>query len=75
MKSKDISIIGLGKVGITLAANFATANMKVIGFDLSKKLISDQVYPFITSGVESEIDIDYEEDFKAAELYIKTNLI
>ena len=40
-----------------------------------KKLISDQVYPFITSGVESEIDIDYEEDFKAAELYIKTNLI
>ena len=41
MKSKDISIIGLGKVGITLAANFATANMKVIGFDLSKKLISE----------------------------------
>ena len=30
------------------------------------------MYPFITDGVESEIDIDYEEDFKSAELYINS---
>ena len=37
-----------------------------------KNIISENVYPFITDGVESEIDIDYEEDFKSAELYINS---
>ena len=40
-----------------------------------RKIISDNVYPFVISGVEANIDIDYYEDFKAAELYIKTKKI
>ena len=41
----------------------------------NRSLISDNVFPFITSGIEAEIDIDYEEDFRAAELYIKAKNI
>lgn len=36
-----------------------------------KSHISKDVYPFITDEIGSQIDIDYEEDFKLAELIMK----
>ena len=41
MDSNNISVVGLGKVGITLAANLADSGKQVFGYDLSEKLISD----------------------------------
>tara|TARA_B100000902_G_C27245259_1_gene882259 strand:- start:422 stop:1102 length:681 start_codon:yes stop_codon:yes gene_type:complete len=41
---------------------------------LSKnKLISENVYPLVTDHIGSNIDIDYEDDLKLAELIIKLN--
>ena len=37
------------------------------------KLISENVYPLVTDHVGSNIDIDYEDDLKLAELIIKLN--
>ncbi len=41
MQKDRISVIGLGKVGITLAVNLANSGSDVIGFDLNEELISD----------------------------------
>ena len=41
MTENRVSIIGLGKVGVTLAASLANAGAKVIGFDLSERVVSD----------------------------------
>ena len=36
-----------------------------------KTIISSDVYPHICEGIESKIDIDYQEDFDYAELILK----
>tara|TARA_B110000263_G_C15189259_1_gene455279 strand:- start:242 stop:916 length:675 start_codon:yes stop_codon:yes gene_type:complete len=36
-----------------------------------KRLISDDVYPYKTEGIESIVDIDYQEDFDFAELILR----
>lgn len=41
MINNQISIIGLGKVGITLASSLAQAGAKVIGFDISERLTNE----------------------------------
>ena len=41
MQKDRISVIGLGKVGVTLAVNLANSGSDVIGFDLNEDLISD----------------------------------
>ena len=40
MNNNRVSIIGLGKVGLTLAVNLSNSGSNVIGFDLSEKLIN-----------------------------------
>ena len=39
-----------------------------------KSHISKDVYPFITNEIGSQIDIDYEEDLKLAELIMKREI-
>lgn len=57
---------------------YETGSLYICNKDLilkKRKIISENVYPFVIGGVEANIDIDYDEDFKAAELYIKTKKI
>ena len=39
-----VGIIGLGYVGLPLALTFVDSNVRVIGFDISKKVISNIRY-------------------------------
>lgn len=41
MINNRVSVIGLGKVGLTLAVNLSNSGSNVIGFDLSEKLINE----------------------------------
>ena len=40
-KNGLVGIIGLGYVGLPLALTFVESSLKVIGFDISKKVISN----------------------------------
>lgn len=57
--SKDITIIGMGYVGLTLAAVLSAEGFRVFGFDNNKKLIQDlknKKTPFYEKGLKKYIN-------------------
>ena len=56
IEEKTIAVYGLGFVGLTLAATFANAGVKVVGIDLNKNLIEklqQGITPFYEKGLDS----------------------
>lgn len=54
----DISFVGLGKLGLPLATNFAKRGKKVVGIDLNKELINILINgnaPWIEEGLQENI--------------------
>ena len=59
---KNISIIGLGKVGITLCAALLDSKFKVFASDKNQKLVKkykNKIYPFYEPGVKKIINKNF----------------
>ena len=61
----DISFIGLGKLGLPLATNFAKCKKKVLAIDLNTKLINN-----LKKGTTPWIEPDLEDNIKNSTGYI-----
>ncbi|MDB3893373.1 Vi polysaccharide biosynthesis UDP-N-acetylglucosamine C-6 dehydrogenase TviB [Candidatus Thioglobus sp.] len=68
MKDKKIALIGLGYVGLPLAAEFGKKRV-VVGFDINQPRIND-----LKNGVDSTLEITSEELKNAIHLSYTTNL-
>ena len=72
-----VGIIGLGYVGLPLALTFVDSNVKVIGFDISKKVISNIRYnkSYIKSISDEKIKAAKRKKFKVTDDFKKIGLL
>jgi UDP-N-acetylglucosamine 2-epimerase (non-hydrolysing) len=69
MKTKKVSVIGLGYTGLPLAVLLTKDNVEVVGFDVDKEkvaLINSGVLPFAELGLESKFNEAIKKGFKAS---------
>ena len=58
IKSNDVLVVGMGYVGLTLAATLSSIGLKVIGYDNNPKIINDLnrgIIPFYEKGLKKYI--------------------
>lgn len=72
-----VGIIGLGYVGLPLALTFVESNVKVIGFDISKKVISNikNSKSYIKSISNEKIKAAIKKNFKVTDDFKKIGLL
>lgn len=75
IKSRNITVLGMGYVGLTIAVILADVGFKVVGYDINKKLIEKlkkNIPPFYEKGLQSCLDfhvgrnLQFVDDFNHA---------
>ena len=76
-KNGLVGIIGLGYVGLPLALTFVESSLKVIGFDISKKVISNikNSKSYINNISNEKIKIALKKNFFVTDNFKKVNLL
>lgn len=76
-KKSLVGIIGLGYVGLPLALTFVNSNVKIIGFDIDKRVISNikNGKSYIKSISNKEIKAALEKKFKVTDDFKKIKLL